>query len=89
MKPTLLSALVASALLASGAAFACDDMKMTDDGDGYSPKASQRSAAADQNTANTAVPINTSTVKQKQPAKQKSAGKPIAPGSATLVKTGS
>ena len=34
MKPTLLSALVASALLASGAAFACDDMKMTDDGDG-------------------------------------------------------
>ena len=88
MKPTLLSALVASALLASGAALACDDMKMTDDGDGGRVR-ERPVASADQNSANAAVPINMSTVKQKQPAKQKSAGKPIAPGSATLVKTGS
>ena len=35
MKPTLLAALVSATMLASGAALACDDMKMTDDGDGY------------------------------------------------------
>ena len=87
MKSTLLSALVASALLASGAAYACDDMKLTDDGDGYSSKGSQMSAAVDQAPAATPVPINMTTVK-KQTAKQKSQGKPLAPGSATVVKTG-
>ena len=87
MKPTLLSALAASALLASGAAFACDDMKMTDDGDGYSSKSSQRAAVVDQTPAATPVPINMTTVK-KQTAKQKSQGKPLAPGSANVVKTG-
>ncbi len=51
MKPKLFSALAATTLLASGAALACDDMKMTDDGDGYSSKAARRSAAAEQTAA--------------------------------------
>ena len=87
MKSTLLSALAASALLASGAVYACDDMKLTDDGDGYSSKGSQRSAAVDQAPAATPIPINMTTVKR-QTAKQKSQGKPLAPGTATIVKAG-
>ncbi|MEO8508545.1 MAG: hypothetical protein ABI593_13035 [Betaproteobacteria bacterium] len=88
MQSTLLSALAASALLASGAAYACDDMKLTDDGDGYSSKAAQRSAAVERAPAATPVPIDMTTVK-KQTAKQKSQGTPLPPGKATIVNTGS
>lgn len=87
MKSTLLSALAASALLASGATYACDDMKLTDDGDGYSSKGSQRSAAVEQAPAATPVAINMATVK-KQTARQKSQGTPLPPGKATVVKAG-
>lgn len=88
MKSTLLSALAASALLASGAAYACDDMKLTDDGDGYSSKAAQRSAAVERAPAAKPVPIDMTTVK-KQTARQKSQGTPLPPGKATIVNTGS
>ena len=87
MKPTLLSALVASALLASGAAFACDDMKMTDDGDGGHVHG-KRVAAADTGATAKPVPIDASTLKSKPAAKQKSQAKPLPQGSAALVKTG-
>ncbi|MCC7217801.1 MAG: hypothetical protein IT517_13570 [Burkholderiales bacterium] len=89
MKPTSLSALAAITLFASGAALACDDMKMTDDGDGGHVHG-KRVASADAPPQVTPTPIDTSTVKAKPAVKtQKSQGKPLAPGSATLVKTGS
>jgi len=88
MKPTSLSALAVTALFASGAALACNDMKMTDDGDGGHVHA-KRAATADQAPAAAPVAIDTSTVKARPATKtQKSQGKPLAPGSATLVKTG-
>ncbi|MFO1314162.1 MAG: hypothetical protein U1F58_01035 [Burkholderiales bacterium] len=88
MKPTHLSALVVTALFASGATLACDDMKMTDDGDGGHVHG-KRVATADTPPAAKPTPIDTSTVKAKPAAKtQKSQGKPLTPGSATLVKTG-
>lgn len=87
MKPTFLSALVVFALFANGAALACDDMKLTDDGDGVRMR--DRSAATtDQAPAPKAVAIDTTTVKQKAAAKQKPQGKPLNQGGATLVKTG-
>lgn len=88
MKPTNLSALAVIALFASGAALACNDMKMTDDGDGGHVHG-KRVATTDPAPAAAPVTIDTSTVKAKPAAKtQKSQGKPLAPGSATLVKTG-
>lgn len=88
MKPTSLAVLAITALFASGAALACNDMKMTDDGDGGHVHG-RRAASADPAPAPAAVPIDTSTVKAKPAAKtQKAQGKPLAPGSATLVKTG-
>jgi len=81
-----LAVLAASAFLASGAALACNDMKMSDDGDGgviasrapVTPVASAEKA--------TEPPL---VVKQKQPvAKKTSAGKPL-PQGAVLSRTGS
>ena len=91
MKTTSVSALAVITLFASGAALACNDMKMTDDGDGDGGHVhGKRVASADPApAAATPVTIDTSTVKAKPAAKtQKSQGKPLAPGSATLVKTG-
>lgn len=83
----LLTALAASAFLASGAAFACNDMKVTDGGDGGVPMSSAsepRTAAAEKATEAPLV------VKQKQQPVKKTtpaAGKPLPQGA--LVRTGS
>lgn len=83
MKTTLGAALISATLLASGAALACDDMKMSGDYDGGTlSKAPETPVAA----ADKATPI-TST-KTKATTKQKTAGKPLAPGAATLTRTG-
>ena len=89
IKPTRLAALAVTTLFASGAALACGDMKMTDDGDGGHVHG-KRVATADTAPAATPTPIDTATVKPKPAAKtQKSQGKPLNAGGATLVKTGS
>lgn len=82
----LLTILAASAFLASGAAFACNDMKVTDGGDGGVPMSAapeSRIAASDK------APEAPLVVKQKQPVKKvaPAAGKPLPQG--TLVRTGS
>ena len=89
MKPTRLVALAVTTLFASGAALACGDMKMTDDGDGGHVHG-KRAAASDTSATPAPVAIDTSTVKAKPAAKtQKSQAKPLNAGGATLVKTGS
>lgn len=81
----LLSALAASALLASGAAIACNDMKVTDGGDGGVPMASASSQRAPAVEKAPEAPL---VVKQKQPTKKATAsGKPL-PEGATLARTG-
>ena len=88
MTTTSVSALAVITLFASGAALACNDMKMTDDGDGGHVHG-KRAATADPAPAAAPVTIDTSTVKAKPAAKtQKSQGKPLNAGGATLVKTG-
>jgi len=81
MKRTL-TALVSAAVFASGAAFACDDMKAGGD-DGY-----QASRAPDTQVAVVDKAPAPLTVTQKKVAKQKTAGKPIQPGT-VVAKTGS
>ena len=83
MKPTLLAALASATMLTSGAALACDDMRMTNDGDGYGASRAPEVQAA---VADKAQPPLT--VKQKAPVKQKTAGKPIPQGNAVVARTG-
>jgi len=82
MKPTLLAVLACATIAASGAAVACDDMKMTNDGDGYGASRAPEVQAAVADKAQ--APL---TVKQKAPVKQKTAGKPIPQGTA-VARTG-
>lgn len=89
MKPTRLLAMSVITMFASGAALACDDTRMSDDGDGGHVHG-KRVAATDTPPPAAPVAIDTSTVKAKPAAKtQKSQGKPLNAGGATLVKTGS
>lgn len=84
MKPVL-AALAASALLASGAALACDDMKFSggDDGGVVASRAPVAPVASTQKA--TEPPL---VVKQKQPvAKKTAAGKPL-PQGAVVARTG-
>ena len=82
MKRTALAALVSATMFASGAAFSCDDMKAGGD-DGY-----QASRAPDTQVAVVDKAPAPLTVTQKKVAKQKTAGKPIQPGT-VVAKTGS
>lgn len=81
----ILTAIAASTLLASGAAFACNDMKMSGDDDGgvIASRAPETPVAA---TGKAAEPPLV--VKQKQPvAKKTTAGKPL-PQGAVIARTG-
>jgi len=74
---TMLSALAVAGLVASGAAFACDDLRMTDD--------ASASKALDKPVIIADKASDSSAVKQK-PAAKKPLGKPV-PAGAVLART--